>query len=83
MEGEFERQQASGSKIAWLPLAAKLPLQKELAGAGGGFPTAPGCGVGVRVLFSMVPAKGCPRTNPVGLTCALHQDVEDMACVAS
>lgn len=67
MEGEFERQQTRGSKIAWLPLAAKLPLQKELAGAGGGLPTAPGCCVGVGVLLSVGRAKGCPRTNPMGV----------------
>lgn len=83
MVGELERQQASGSKIASLSLAAKSPLQKELAGAGGGLPTASGCCVGVRVLLSTVQAKGCPGTNPKGLTCALHQDVEDMGCVAS
>lgn len=58
-QGEFEKRQASGSKIAWLPLAAKSPLQKGLAGGGGGLPTVPGCCVGVRVLLSIGWAKGC------------------------
>lgn len=66
MEGEFERQHTSVSKIAWLPLDVKSPLQKEVSEARDGFLTALGCGVGVSASLHSLD-KRMSKNQPCGV----------------
>lgn len=66
MEGEFERHPTDESRIAWLPLAVKSPLQKEVAEARDDFLTALGCGVGVSASLHIL-GKRMSKNQPCGV----------------
>lgn len=57
---------ASGSKIAWSPLAVKSPLQKEVVEARDDFLTALGCSAGVSASLHSL-GKRMSKNQPCGV----------------
>lgn len=66
MEEGFEKQHIGESRIAWLLLAVKSPLQKEVAEARDGFLTALGCGVCVSASLHSL-GKRMSKNQPYGV----------------